>query len=153
MYNKSLLVGRATKNFELKTTKTGKYLCDFQLAVDKYGDGANFISCQVWGKSAEFLAKYGTKGSIVIVDGSIETNNYNDKDGKTVYKTYVLANQVKLVGGKSDTSQEEQSNETDPFAPKTSEDTTDPFASQTKVVDDPFSSSGKSLASEEDLPF
>ena len=83
--------------------------------VDKFKEGANFINCQVWGKSAEYLTKYGIKGSIVVVDGTIETNNYQDKEGKTVYKTYVLANQIKLIGGKTVAQQEGAEDGTDPF--------------------------------------
>lgn len=144
MVNKVVLVGRSTKAFELKTTTSGKYLCDFTLAVDKFREGANFINCQVWGKSAEYLTKYGIKGSIVVVDGTIETNNYQDKEGKTVYKTYVLANQIKLIGGKTVAQQEGAEDGTDPFAPQTSVENTN---------DDPFVTSDKSLASKEDFPF
>ena len=94
MINKVVLVGRLTKDIELKTTPNGKYVTDFTLAVDKFGDGANFLSCQCWGKSAEFLSKYAKKGNVVAVDGSVESTSW-EKNGTTFYKTFVLANIVK----------------------------------------------------------
>ena len=113
------LVGRITKNIELRETSTGKKVCEFSLAVNRIGsDEADFITCQVWNVQAENLAKYQGKGSLIGVIGSLRTDTY-EVDGTKRYKTYVLGNNVEYLGTKRDT-QEQQAKETtkqsDPFA-------------------------------------
>ena len=87
------LIGRIGKDLELKTTNTGKAVCNFSLGVSrgksKGNDmGTDWIQCVAWEKTAEFLVKYAGKGKLIAVDGSIRTSSY-EKDGKKVYKTEV----------------------------------------------------------------
>lgn len=95
--NRVVLVGRLTKDLELTKTQTDKSVVKFTLAVDKFGDGADFINCVAWNKSAEFLSQYAKKGNMVGVDGRISTRSYDDKDGRKVYVTEVVAEQVNLL--------------------------------------------------------
>lgn len=148
MVNIVYLLGRSTKKLELKTTSTGKVLCDFSLAVDGYGNTVDFINCQVWGKGAEYLTKYGKKGSIISVEGNIKTQNYADKNGNQVYKTFILANQVKLIGGKNEATQNTDGE--NPFANQ--EEVKNPFATKEEVKD-PFSEDNHFRVTEEDIPF
>lgn len=106
MLNKSILVGRLTKDPELKTTGNGISVCTFTIAVNrrfKNADGnydADFINCVAWRNTAEFLVKYFEKGSMIAVAGSIQTRNY-EKDGHKVYITEVVADEVNFVSGSS----------------------------------------------------
>lgn len=103
--NKALLVGRLTKNVELKTTQSGVSVCSFTIAVNrrfKNAEGnydADFINCVAWRSQAEFLSKYFSKGSMVGICGSIQTRSY-EKDGHNVWVTEVVADEVSFVGDK-----------------------------------------------------
>lgn len=97
MINRVVLVGHTTKELELQKTSTDKAYLKFTLAINKFNDEVDFIQCVAWNKSAEFLAQYGKKGSLVGVDGRISTRTYDDKDGKKVYVTEVVADQVNLL--------------------------------------------------------
>lgn len=94
------LIGRLTKDVELKVTQQDKKVASFTLAVDKYGDGADFIQCVVWERQAEILAQYTGKGVKVGVTGRIQTRDYEDKTGRRVYVTEVVANQIHLIDSK-----------------------------------------------------
>lgn len=90
-----MLTGRVTKDIELKVTPTGKSVCSFSLAVNRkfVQDGerqADFINCQLWGKTAETLEKYGKKGMLIGVEGRLQTRNYTNQQGQTVYVTEVV---------------------------------------------------------------
>ena len=100
--NKAILVGRLTKDPELKTTASGVSVCSFTIAVNRRfrnAEGnydADFINCVAWRQSAELLAKYFTKGRMVGIVGSIQTRNY-EKDGQRVYVTEVSVEEVHFV--------------------------------------------------------
>ncbi len=86
MYNKSILIGRLTADPELRQTANGVSVVSFTLAVDRaYSNGgerqADFINCVAWRQTAEFISKYFSKGRLIGVDGSIQTRNYEDKQG------------------------------------------------------------------------
>ena len=106
--NKAILVGRLTRDPELKTTANGTNVCSFSVAVNrryKNAEGnydADFINCTAWRQTAEFVSKYFTKGRMIGVVGSIQTRNYDDKDGKKVYVTEVAADEVHFVESKGD---------------------------------------------------
>ena len=142
--NVILLSGRCVKDVVKKVTTTQKSVVDFSIAVNKK-DGANFINVQAWNQTADYLDKYAKKGAMLVVEGSLEVQTY-DKNGVTQYKTFVLANRVELVG-KQEVAQETHNE------PSSETETQDPFASQTKVEDDPFAPKGKSLVTEDSLPF
>lgn len=112
--NSVALVGRLTKDPELKKTQSGVSYCQFTLAVDRRvsrdaqtQQTADFIGCVAWRQSADYLTEYGQKGSMVALEGKIQTRNYDDRDGKKVYVTEVVANNLNLIssGTKKSSSQ------------------------------------------------
>lgn len=99
MINKVILMGRITKDPELRYTNTNKSVCSFTVAVESgYGDSkkTDFINCIAWNKAAELLAKYFTKGMMIIVSGRISTRTWEGKDGRKNYVTEVLANEIQF---------------------------------------------------------
>ena len=95
--NRVNLIGRITKELELRHTKTGKAVCEFTIATNRVGGKeADFITCQVWDKQAQNLVEYQGKGSLIGVSGEIRTETY-EFNGKTHYKTYVIVNQVEYL--------------------------------------------------------
>lgn len=101
--NKCVIVGNLTRDPELKTTTSGKSVCNFTVAVSRRFSGpsgereADFIPVVVWGKSAENSAKYLRKGSQCAVSGSIQTRSYEAKDGSRRYVTEVIADEVQFL--------------------------------------------------------
>ncbi|AAK79882.1 single-strand DNA-binding protein [Clostridium acetobutylicum] len=101
--NKTILIGRLTKDPELKyIPNTGTATCNFTLAVDrrfkKEGQQeADFIPIVVWGKQAESTANYMSKGKLMGVSGRIQTRSYDAKDGTRRYVTEVVAEEVKFL--------------------------------------------------------
>lgn len=108
MFNKVVLIGRLTRDPELRFTPNGKAVASFSLAVDRSfkREGqpeADFFRISVWGKQAENCANYLSKGSLTAVDGRIEINKYTDKDGQERTSVDVTANDVRFLsspGGK-----------------------------------------------------
>lgn len=105
MINNVALVGRLTKDIDLRKTTSNVSTCTFALAVErKYkvegGPTADFINCVAWRQSADFLSQYAQKGSIIGIEGSIQTRTYDGQNGK-VFITEVLCDRVKLIGNKS----------------------------------------------------
>lgn len=123
--NQANLVGRITKDLELRTTKNEKNVCEFTLAVNRVGnENTDFITCVVWDKQAENLCKYQGKGSQIAVSGSIKVDKYENGEGETRYKTYVLANNITYLSSKPS---EEVSKEEDSF---------DEFDGDVEIIDD-----------------
>lgn len=113
------LVGRITKDLELRYTQSNKPVCEFNLAVNRVGqEQADFITCQVWNGQAENLSKYQGKGSLIGVVGNLRVDKFKDKDGNDRYKTYVLANNIEYLGTKKETQEQpvEQPKQEDPFS-------------------------------------
>lgn len=116
MINNAVLVGRLTKNAEVKKTPSGVSVSSFTLAVDRRHSAektTDFINCVAWRQAADFLGSYGRKGNIVGIEGEIQTRNYKDQQGKTVYITEVVAREVRLIGNTKkeepqETTQKEQ---------------------------------------------
>ena len=104
--NKAILIGRLTKDPEVRYTTTNNTLvCGFTLAVNrrfaKEGEQqADFINIVVWSKLGEFCSKYFTKGQQVAICGRIQTRTYDDKDGKKVYVTEVVAEEAHFADSK-----------------------------------------------------
>ena len=96
--NKCIIVGRITKDLELKETQKGTKVCEFTLATNRPMDRekADFINVIVWDKQAENLCKYQKKGNLIAVFGEIRTDSY-EVEGKKRYKTYVLCNQLEYL--------------------------------------------------------
>lgn len=104
--NTVVLVGRTTRDIELRRTGNGTAVASFTLAVNrdfKTNDGqeADFIQCVAWKKTAELLEQYVHKGDRIAVNGSIRTRNYEDSHGRTVYVTEVLVNHVEFLETKN----------------------------------------------------
>lgn len=105
--NKVILTGRIANDLEIRSTTTGKSICEFRLATNRpvNRDGekvADFVSCRVWNKSAENLVKYQTKGNLIAVIGRIQIDSYTDKDGNKRYSNYVLVEDLEYLGRKKD---------------------------------------------------
>ena len=108
-FNKVILKGNLTRQFEAKYTPTGKYVQEGGIAVnwsynDKDGkkvEGVDFINLTIWGK--ENLTQYLTKGKELLVEGRVKSESW-EKDGQKHYKTYVLVDSVTFCGGKGDSS-------------------------------------------------
>ena len=107
--NKVVLMGRLTKEPEMRATQSNTAVCSFSLAVNRRfkqegQPDADFINVTAWGKTAEFASKYFTKGQQVGVVGRIQTRNYDDKNGKKVYVTEVVAEEVYFADSKKEQS-------------------------------------------------
>lgn len=96
MINNVVLVGRLTRDPDLRTTESGISVATFTLAVDRQFSNsqgereADFINCVVWRKAAENLANFTSKGSLIGVQGRIQTRSYDNKEGQRVYVTEVV---------------------------------------------------------------
>ena len=102
MHNIVCLIGRLTKDPELKTTQSGKSVCSFSLAVDGVKkDETNFIDCVAWNKTAENLAKFKKKGEQIAITGRLTTRNYEDRNGNKRKAVEVTVNDLQFIGGKS----------------------------------------------------
>ena len=114
MLNKIILMGRLVRDPELNTTNSGIAVCKFTVAVNRpyqkdKEQKADFINVTAWRGTAEFVSKYFSKGSIIIVEGKLQNNDYTDKDGVKHYSMQVVADGINFGGSKSDngTSQAE----------------------------------------------
>lgn len=98
--NKIIIAGRLTADPELRNTPSGKAVASFTVAVrrdykNKSGEyDSDFINCQVWGKTAETVAKYFAKGSEIAAVGSYTNNNYTDKDGVKRYSSVITVKEI-----------------------------------------------------------
>ena len=114
--NNIVLIGRITKDPELKYTNNGKGNTRFTLAVQRNKDEADFINCVAWEKTAENIAEYFKKGSQIAVQGSIRTGSY-EKDSRTVYTTDVWVDKFDFIGNNQNVKKdnENEDNENFPF--------------------------------------
>lgn len=149
MINSVTLVGRLTKDPELKYTQSGIAVARFTVAANRpfsNSEGkreADFINCVAWRKQAENLAKYMTKGSLVGVVGRIQTSNFEGKDGNRVFMTEVVADSIQFLETKKASEQNNNSGYGRP-----------PQETQQNQNDDPFNNSGGPMdISDDDLPF
>lgn len=95
--NKVILTGRLTKDADLKTTASNNEVTSFTLAVDGYSkeqDNTNFINCVAWNQPAKFISTYCKKGSLVAIEGRLQTRSYERKDGSKVSVTEVIVERV-----------------------------------------------------------
>lgn len=147
--NKVCLTGRITHDLDLRYTPNGKAVIQFNIAINrpKTQDGeqiADFPSIVVWGQQAENLNKYQKKGSLISVIGRIQTRSYDNNDGKKVYVTEILAENIEYLESKK--SETPTSNNT------TQETTEDPYANfGNQITLEDLDS--KSVITDDDLPF
>lgn len=108
MMNSVQLIGRLTKDIDLRYTQSGTAVGSFNLAVErnfKNADGereTDFIRCQIWRKAAENLEKFTKKGSLVGLEGKLQTRNYENNQGQRVYVTEVVIENFSLLESKKD---------------------------------------------------
>lgn len=107
--NKVILLGRLTKDVELRTTPSGVSVCSFSIAVNRRfaKDGqrdADFINCVAWRSTAEFISKYFSKGRMIGIVGSLTTGRY-EKDGQTHYTTDVTVDEAYFADSKNSGSE------------------------------------------------
>ena len=105
MINKAILIGRLTRDPLLKSTVSGNVFCSFSIAVDnRVAKGAektaSFINCVCFGFTANNLAKYQQKGSLIGIEGRIQTSEFVDKENKKVYSTQIICEMITFLGAK-----------------------------------------------------
>lgn len=128
MINKVILMGRLTRDPEMRHTNSGTPVTTFSIAIDNgYGDNkrTDFVNCLAWNKTAEFVTKYFTKGKMIIVIGRITTRSWETQDGKRAYATEVVANEVNFGETKSSqqtATQPPMQDDDDDFTPLDEED-------------------------------
>ena len=108
MINNVVLSGRLTRDVELRKTANGTSVVSFNLAVDrgikKEGQpDADFISCQAWSKTAELMETHLHKGSLIGMEGHIQTGSYKNNQGQTVYTTNVIVDRLHFLEPKNST--------------------------------------------------
>lgn len=105
--NKTILGGRLTADPEVKNTTSGIAVCSFTLAVNRRGreQQTDFINCQAWRQTAEFIGKYFKKGSALCVVGQIQTRSWQDQNGNKRFATDVVVDEALFVDGKNEAEQ------------------------------------------------
>lgn len=163
MINRVVLVGRLTKDPELRYTPNGIAVARFTLAVNRTFSSqsgereADFINCVVWRKQAENTANFLKKGSLAGVEGRIQTGSYEGQDGKRVYTTEVVADSVQFLEPRNASGGGDRG-QAAPYgnAPQSNQYGSNQPSNQqnyTRMDDDPFASSGPIEVSDDDLPF
>ncbi|MGL4821316.1 MAG: single-stranded DNA-binding protein [Bacilli bacterium] len=182
MINRVVLVGRLTKDPDMRYTPNGVAVATFTLAVNRPFSGqsgereADFINCVVWRKQAENTANFLRKGSLAGVEGRMQTRSYDGQDGKRVYVTEVVCDTVQFLepkgaGGQSAGNYAPRVNDQGGYAPQSApqaapvqspppvQNPTNPYQGEQpkpayQSQDDPFASNaGKVDISDNDLPF
>ena len=156
--NKAILIGRLTRDPELRYTTSNRAVCQFDLAINRpfinqetNQKEADFLRIILWDKQAENTAKYIHKGSQVAVEGRIQTRNYDNSEGKKVYITEIVANNIQFLDSKSDNGNVNNLPE-----PPTTDTTVN---NNTTKNNDPFAAFGEQInnglpeISDDDLPF
>lgn len=105
--NRVQLIGRLTKDPELRYTDKNIAICSFTIAINRINEESDFIPIKVFNKLAENSFKYLKKGSLVGIVGSIKTSNY-EKDGKKIYKTEIIANSVEFLSNNTNSQGKEK---------------------------------------------
>lgn len=160
--NKVILIGRLTKEPELRTTPNGVSNVNFSIAVQRAFTNqsgereADFINCVAWRRQAENIAKYCNKGTQVAVEGRIQVRNYDAQDGTKRYVTEVICDNVTFLSSKG--SSQNQGNYGMVDAPASAPIDNIPEPAQdvqtTDVSEDPFKDFGEEIVlSDDDLPF
>ena len=154
--NKVFLIGRLSRDPELRHTTSGTPVCQINVAISRpVQQGAepqtDFINVVIWNRQAENVARYLSKGRQIAIEGRIQTRNYDNAEGRRTYVTEVIASNVEFLGSANDNNRannQAQSFNENPF------DSMEPPMDTTSVDNDPFASFGESVEiSDNDLPF
>lgn len=119
--NKVVIIGRNTKDIELKQTTSGTSVAEFSVAVDRTFKNANgeresdFFNCVAFSKLAETISKYVNKGDRIGVEGRLQTRNYTNREGNKVYVTEIIVENVEFLQSKKQDEQKPMFEEADPF--------------------------------------
>ena len=160
MINRVVLVGRLTRDVEVRKTASGLSVATFTVACDRRvargQDGnnqqsADFISCVAWRQAADFLGSYARKGALVGVEGRIQTRNY-DRDGQKVYITEVVCDTVNLLESKSQSQSRAQNSSYQDNSYQQPYSQPKPSVNDDFVSDDFGAGIGMDISSD-DLPF
>ena len=133
MLNHITIQGRLAKEPEIRRTNSGKAVCSFTIANDKPGkdSGASFIDCVAWEKTADFISNYFSKGSMVVLEGRLESRQYETKDGQKRTVHEVVVSQAHFCERKKEErdgfSQGEPAYQQSNFTPITGNDEALPF--------------------------
>ena len=156
MINRTVLAGRLVRDPELRYTSNGVAVSNFTLACNrpfKNQDGeqeADFIQCVAWRKQAENIANYMKKGSLVGIDGRIQTRSYEGQDGKMVYVTEVLAESIQFLESRNSSGNTNSSNQQSYQQNNQQYQQSQPQAQQSN----PFEQQGQAIdINSDDLPF
>ena len=156
--NKVILVGRLTRDPELRSTSSGFNTASFSVAVNrnfKNKDGyydADFINCVAFISTADFVNKFFKKGSLISLDGRIQTRNYDAQDGTKRYVTEVVVENVEFVGGKNESSS--SSATPSEYVDRPSDAPVDQMPEYDIPESDPYENYDKEVSlSDNDLPF
>ena len=159
MINRSVLVGRLTRDVDLRYTANGTAVATFTVAVNRQFTNANgereadFINCVIWRKAAENFSNFTHKGSLVGIDGRIQTRNYENQQGQRVYVTEVVVENFALLEPKSANNNHPSQNNNIPNN-NHSNGPAQPTANNTVANEDPFADNTQSIdISDDDLPF
>ena len=107
MLNVVAIMGRLVHDPELRTTQQGTNVCTFRIACERsytpkgQQRQADFVDIVAWGKTAEFICKFFQKGSMIVIEGSLQTRNYQDKQGNKRTAVEVVANNISFAGAKA----------------------------------------------------
>lgn len=167
MINRAVLVGRLTRDPELRYTNGGTAVTTFVLAVNRSFTNqqgqreADFINCVIWRKAAENFANFTSKGSLVGIDGRIQTRNYENQQGQRVYVTEVVADNFSLLESKAEAEKRrEDGNRYSQYQPGSSSPASasnagDPAGSADNgAQNDSFTNNGDQVdINDDDLPF
>lgn len=158
MINRVVLVGRLTRDCELKYTQAGKAVSDFNLAVNRRFKNTNgereadFIRCQIWGKQAENFANLIHKGTLIGIEGRIQTRNYENQQGQRVYVTEVIVDNFSKLERDNDSGDTSHDN--------SNQSNQSQYGNNNKQLnnnssnnDDPFADGKQIDISDSDLPF
>ncbi|NLS62857.1 single-stranded DNA-binding protein [Lactiplantibacillus plantarum] len=116
MINRSVLVGRLTRDPELRYTNGGAAVATFTIAVNRQFTNQNgereadFISCVIWRKAAENLTNFTHKGSLIGIDGHIQTRNYENQQGTRIYVTEVVVDNFSLLESRAESEHHQSAN-------------------------------------------
>ena len=146
MINRTILVGRLTRNPELRYTQGGTAVASFTLAVNRQFTNsqgereADFINCVIWQKAAENFVNFTNKGSLVGIDGHLQTRNYENKQGQRIYVTEVVVENFSLLESKNASSSDnarDNSNKATNYnqSKKSKNNMSNPFADNSKPID------------------
>ena len=162
MINRTVLVGRLTRDPELKHTANGAAVVSFTLAVNRQFTNsqgereADFINCVIWRKAAENFVKFTNKGSLVGIDGRIQTRNYENQQGQRVYVTEVVVDNFSLLESRKDnSSNNDNSNQAPSYNQSNNSNNNNNQSNNSKTnMSDPFADNSKPMdISDDSLPF